>query len=526
MIRIPSIFRREPLRFAAVAVLLSVMLLSTAKPMRAATAAQEQVPRDFQQTVTLGAGQSVRVEHKFGSVRLHGESGREVKISATIRAQASSHEEAESFAQKIKIEVQQTGEGVRIKTSYPEEERKWFHSSKNSSWSVSYDIGMPADAPITVRNSFGSVDITGVHGAADVENGYGTLTVRDAGAGRWNNAFGSIELAAAGGDVSVNDNNGSVQVSDVKGTLEVRNRFGSITTRNIQGAATITGGNGAVTLMDAASANITTSFGSVDARNIRGDLSVRDNNGNVEILSIGGAADITNSFGNVIFSDVRGRVNCTTNNGRVKGSSATGGSVTIRDSFGNIELDTVSGALDAETSNGRITVRDARGSVTLKSSFGAIEAANVPKGIRAITGNGGITLTDIGGDAFAKTSFGSVSTERIGGNLTVGVTLESIGGRITVNNQNGAISVTAMRPASACRDIFLKTSFSSIRVRIPEGLGYNLTARTSFGRISSELPVTSTGSIGGDTLSGTIGSGGCQLQLTDSNGSIEIAKAP
>src|SRR6266480_3808446 len=514
MIRHRSVFRREPLRLAAVAGLLSTMLLFTAKPMPAANPAQEQVSKDFQQTVTLGAGQSVRVDHKFGSVRLHGESGREVKISATIRAQASSHEEAESFAQKIKIEVQQTGEGVRIKTIYPEEEKKWFHSSKNSSWSVSYDIGMPSDAPITVRNSFGSVDVAGIHGAADVENGYGTLTARDAGVGRWNNAFGSIELTGAVGNVSVSDNNGSVQVSDVKGTLEVRNRFGSITTRNIQG-----------------------------------DLSVRDNNGNVEVSNIGGAADITNSFGNVAFTDIHGRVNCTTNNGRVKGSAVTGGSVTIRDSFGNIELDTVSGALDAETSNGKIMVRDARGSVTLKSSFGAIEAANVPKGIRAITGNGGITLTDIGGDTFAKTSFGSVSTDRINGNLTVensngsvtarsvkgdasvktsfaGVTLESVGGRITVDNQNGAISVTAMRPASGCRDISLKTSFSSIRVRIPEGLGYNLTARTSFGRISSELPVTSTGSIGGDTLNGTIGSGGCQLQLTDSNGSIEIAKAP
>ena len=549
MIRHRSVFRREPLRLAAVAGLLSTMLLFTAKPMPAANPAQEQVSKDFQQTVTLGAGQSVRVDHKFGSVRLHGEPGRDVKISATIRAQASSHEEAESFAQKIKIEVQQTGEGVRIRTIYPEEEKKWFHSSKNSSWSVSYDIGMPSDAPITVRNSFWSVDVAGIHGAADVENGYGALTARDAGAGRWNNAFGSIELTGAGGNVSVSDNNGSVQVSDVKGTLEVRNRFGSITTRSIQGAVTITGGNGAVALTDAASANITTSFGSVDTRNIRGDLSVRDNNGNVEVSNIGGAADITNSFGNVAFTDIHGRVNCTTNNGRVKGSAVTGGSVTIRDSFGNIDLDTISGALDAETSNGKITVRDARGSVTLKSSFGAIEASNVPKGIRAITGNGGITLTDIGGDTFAKTSFGSVSTERINGNLTVensngsvtarsvkgdasvktsfaGVLLESVGGRITVDNQNGAISVTAMRPARGCRDISLKTSFSSIRVRIPEGLGYHLTARTSFGRISSELPVTSTGSIGGDTLNGTIGSGGCQLQLTDSNGSIEIAKAP
>jgi len=102
------------------------MLLFTAKPIRAANPGQEQVSRDFHQTVALGAGQSVSVEHKFGSISLHGESGREVKISATIRAQASSHEEAESFAQKIKIEVQQTGEGMRIKTIYPRKKRNGF----------------------------------------------------------------------------------------------------------------------------------------------------------------------------------------------------------------------------------------------------------------------------------------------------------------------------------------------------------------------------------------------------------------
>jgi DUF4097 and DUF4098 domain-containing protein YvlB len=126
--------------------------------------------------------------------------------------------------------------------------------------------------------------------------------------------------------------------------------------------------------------------------------------------------------------------------------------------------------------------------------------------------NGSVTARSIKGDAKVNTSFS-------------GVTLDSIGGRISVDNQNGGISVTAMRPSSGCHDISLKTSFSSIHVRIPDGVGYNLTARTSFGRISSELPVTSTGSIGGDSLSGKIGAGGCQLQLNDSNGSIEIAKA-
>ena len=534
-------------RKAKVAGLVFAALLASGKSAEAAHSSQDEVKRDFQKTVTLGAGQSVRVEHKFGEVRVHGESGRDVKIAATIRAQASSHEEAESFAQKIQIEVTQNSDGVRIKTIYPEEEHRWFQFSKHSSWSVSYDIGMPSDAPLTVRNSFGSINAVRIHAATDLENSHGSLAAQDVGAARLNNAFGSIELMGAGGNATVNDTNGSVQVADVKGTLEVHNRFGSIATRNIQGAVTIIGGNGTVTLTDAAAANITTSFGGVDARNVKGDLTVRDNNGNVDIATIGGAADITNSFGNVTVSDLQGQLNCKTNNGRVKGSNLRGNSVTIRDSFANIELDNISGTLDAETSNGKVMVRDARGSVTLKSSFGAIEASNIAKGLSAITGNGGITLTDIGGDTYAKTSFGSVLIERVNGNLTVedsngsvtarsikgdagvktsfsGVTLETVGGRINVDNQNGGISVTAMRPSSGCRDISLKTSFSSIRVRVPDGVGYNLTARTSFGRISSELPVTSTGSIGGDSLSGTIGAGGCQLQLTDSNGSIEITK--
>src|SRR5216683_4049731 len=311
----------------------------------AAIPGQEQVTRDFQKTLSLGAGQSFRIEHKFGEIRIHGESSRELKISATIRAQADSREQAQTFADKVQIEVRQTAQGVEVRTNYPEENRNWF-GRKNASYSVDYEIAMPSDAPLFVKNSFGSVNATGVRSKSEFDNNHGSLNVRDTGAARLSNSFGSIELSGAAGEASITDNNGSVQVSGIKGTLELRNRFGSITVRDIQGAADITGGNGAVSLSDAASANITTSFGSVEARNIRGDLIVHDNNGNVEDSSIGGAATITDSFGNVTFSDVKGRVNCTTSNGRVSGSSLSGSSVTVRDSFGNLELSNIAGALN------------------------------------------------------------------------------------------------------------------------------------------------------------------------------------
>jgi len=116
--------------------------------------------------------------------------------------------------------------------------------------------------------------------------------------------------------------------------------------------------------------------------------------------------------------------------------------------------------------------------------------------------NGSITARNVKGDAQATTSF-------------AGVTLDSVGGKITVNDQNGGISVTAARPASGCRDIALKTSFSSIRVRIPDGLGYHVNAHTSLAASPSDLPITATGSMSPESLDGTIGSGGCQLQLTN-----------
>lgn len=542
-------FRHVAQTFATCAITLLLALLVSPIAAHAnanATPAQQEVTRDFQKTLPLPTGQSFHIENKFGEVRLHGESIREVKVSATIRVQAGSREEADAYAQKIQIDVSQSGDGVHVRTIYPDDWK--FHLGRNRSYSVNYDIALPADAPHFVRNNFGNVTATGVRGKADIENNHGSLTVRDSGPARLNNSFGSIELTGAAGDATVSDNNGTVQVSDVKGFLELRNRFGSITVHSVQGAVTVEGGNGTVTVSDIGTATIATSFGSADVRNVRGDLTLRDNNGNVDITSVSGSATVTDSFGNVTFSDIKGHFTCTDNNGRIKGSSVGGAAVNLRDSFGAIELDNIAGALDAETSNGKITVHDARGAVTLRTSFGAIEASNIPKGIRAITGNGAINITDIGADAYAKTSFGAINAERINGNFTAedsngsvtarnikgdatvttsfsGVDLQSVGGRITVDNQNGAIDASATR-GSACRDISLKTSFSSIRCHIPDGVGYNLAAHTSFGRITSDLPVTATGSIGGDSLNGTIGSGGCRLQLTNSNGSIEITKAP
>src|SRR6202007_2183563 len=131
----------------------------------------------------------------------------------------SSRSDAESLAQKIQIEVEQSGSGVRVRTVYPDEERSWMHLGKRTSYTVNYDIALPSDAPLEVKNSFGNVTASNVRARSDIDNGHGSHNVRDSAPARLTNSFGSIDLTGAAGDVSVTDNNGTVEVADIKGAL-------------------------------------------------------------------------------------------------------------------------------------------------------------------------------------------------------------------------------------------------------------------------------------------------------------------
>ena len=99
------------------------------------------------------------------------------------------------------------------------------------------------------------------------------------------------------------------------------------------------------------------------------------------------------------------------------------------------------------------------------------------------------------------------------------VLLKTIAGPVTVENANGSISVADLR--GACAAINLKTTFASIRLAIPHNNGYQVDARTSFGSITTDVPVTMT-SKSENSLRGTIGNGACRMQLETANGGINI----
>src|SRR6267154_422532 len=495
------------------AIAIAAMILLAGPSGQAANNPEDQVQRTFEKTLPLAANQGLSLDNRFGNVHVIAGNGRDVKIVATIRVQGKSREDAQKFLDEIQIDVQQTSDGVDVKTVYPDDHAKYVLRIqwKRTSYSVNYDVTLPVDAPLWLRNDCGNVDTSGVHGWTRVENGHGAVGVNAAGQTKITNAFGGIELSNANGNSAIVNNTGNITLSNVKGTIDVKNRFGNITGTQLSGNATISGGNGNIEISSVTgNAVVTNSFGTVTAHTIGGSLTVHDTNAKIEASDVTGNAELATSFGEVI-------------------------------------AERIGGSLQVQDNNGQVQVREIHGITNIKSSFGKVDAANLYKAATLVTGNGNIEANGVDGDLFAKTSFGSVDAKNIKGNLTAqdtngavtasavsgdagvdtsfgSVNLDGVGGKIRVNNQNGAIEVTAAS-SGACKDIVLKTSFSHVIVRIPATSGYKVSAHTSFGRISSELPITATGTMGSDALEGTIGNGACALGLSNSNGSIEIAKS-
>ena len=432
-------------------------------------APRDEYKRDFQKTAALPGGRSLRVEHSLGSVNVHTQAKNEVNVSAVIQCSADTQSEAKTFCDQIQIRVDESASGVTVRTDYP---KTW--SRRNLGYSVNLDIAMPQTAPLELRNRFGNVTVQNLYAAGSVNNSNGNVVVTGArGRQRVENAFGDIEVFSNEGDVVISGQNGKLRATDINGAAELSNRFGD-----------------------------------VRAVNITRGLTLRGNNMRVDVERIGGVADISNSFGDVRILDAKGDVRVHNQNGKVTVSGITG-AADLANSFAEVRFNGVGKSLTVRAQNSQVSGDTVGENAVIETSFGGVDLRGVKGGARVTAQNSSIRLVDIAGEAFAKTTFAST-------------TFENIGGAMTVESQNGSVTVAA-RPG-ACKPIVLQTTFSPISVTVPAGVGYTVTARTTFGKIRSQADLTLNGQIGEGVIDGKIAGGGCEMRLTGQNSNIDILK--
>lgn len=473
--------------------------------------ARDEYTRHFDQTLSLRSGERVIIENKFGDIVIRTHPQQDATIHADIRVSAGDSNQAKQYADRVEILVEPSSE-LSIRTRYPDTQRSVLgvHWS-NVSFSVHYEITVPENSPLSVRNAFGAVAVTGAKANSDIVTSHGDLTFHDGrGTQHLENSFGRIEAANNTGDVTVETSNGAVDAADVKGALSIRDRFASLTLARVSNGVTVSNTNGGVQVNDCGGVgDIRNSFGEVSIHGFRGDLTVNDTNGKVEATDVNGSANLKTTFGAVQFANITHELAIKCNNSRVSGSNV-GGSVTIVNSFGPTEVSDVRHNVRIESGNGNVIVQKAGGTSGIKTSFGMVQLTDIGGAVSVENRNGSVKVSNAKG-AQVITSFGSVS-------------LDGISGPIQVENQNGTVDAGSTLRGS-CQPISIRTSFSTLRVGLQPDASYRVSARTSFGKIRSEFPLTVAGSLSNDEVNGTLGSGRCEMRLTDNNGIIEIVKS-
>jgi len=137
----------------------------------------------------------------------------------------------------------------------------------------------------------------------------------------------------------------------------------------------------------------------------------------------------------------------------------------------------------------------------------------VPNGVGFVgrTVNGEVNGESLRGDAEAHTVNGSVR-------LTTA-------GRALASTTNGSVDVKMGR-ADWPNGASFKTVNGGITLTLPSALDANLRADMLNGNLTSEFPVSVTSTDGPRRVSGTIGRGGRELNLSTVNGSIRLLRAP
>ncbi len=168
---------------------------------------------------------------------------------------------------------------------------------------------------------------------------------------------------------------------------------------------------------------------------------------------------------------------------------------------------------DIRSSNGAIRINEIEGDASLRTSNGSVHASKTRGKLEIATSNGAVQVQSIEGETSVQTSNGAIQADL----------QDSRGGAVRLTTSNGGVELKLGTVTSS--EVTAATSNGSITVRIPASAGARVKAETSRNsRVASEFEVRMEGENTPSHLEGVVGTGGPQLHLTTSQGSIQLLK--
>lgn len=312
-------------------------------------------------------GMIVSVNNSYGNVKVTG-GGSTVRATLAKGVRGWSQEDARKIADRIRLLVNQTADGLTITTN---------RDQVNEQFTTDIQIEVPSYIGVSITDSYGSVtasgiqggltakvsygqaDLTGIKGDVNLALSYcevtasnieGDLTVAGAKRARISNVAGAVELTAS------TASNGLVELRDISGPVRVNAPFCRIVAQGLDQPAELNTEHASVDVSRAANLVIDAPHSDVRAKNINGDLRVLSSNSNLQLSSIAGELEVQAEQCSVSAEDVKGSIAIETTHGDVVVKNFFE-DVRVETSYRDVTLTTAvepAGDIDIQNNHGQI----------------------------------------------------------------------------------------------------------------------------------------------------------------------------
>ncbi len=231
--------------------------------------------------------------------------------------------------------------------------------------------------------------------------------------------------------------------------------------------------------------------------------------------------------GELSFTELHGSVEVHEHVGNVRLTGLTGPvRLTMRDDNASVSARSLTGSLTLEGRSGDLALSDINGPVTLHGDFfGTTHLERVQGEVHFASSFTNLACAGIPGDLNIE-GRDELHAERIDGPVTLTTTdrnlnLAGVRGGVNISDRNGSVTLELSDPLGSVR---ASTTAGSLKVNLPAKVGFTITAQTKDGDVTNDfgLPVEEHGDR--KTLSGKVRSGGPEINLSTTEGDIELRK--
>lgn len=469
--------------------------------------------RNLEKTFAVTPGGKLMVQVDRGSIQINPDGGEKVQVQVFRIVKGGSTSQAEELFRAHEVTFEQTGATVSV-IEKSQKNRLGSWSSGQPNFQVRYQISIPKKFNVELKTSGGDIRLPELDGYAITRTSSGSIAL--------GKITGSLEASDSGGDVLIESGGANVLARTSSGSIKIKAAKGKIEASN--------------------------SGGNIYIEEAGADVAAKTSSGSITVLASKGAVATKNSGGDIRIESASGEVVAETSSGSIRLGVLRGKSVRAKNSGGDISLAEAEGAVFAQTSSGSIKIKAAKGSVEVRNSGGDIAIGQAEGDVVAQTSSGSIHITaakgkvqarDSGGDITLDKSEGETFLSTSSGSILVGLAkgkaeIKNSGGKIEVaeahdlvqaETSSGAINVSFAEPPRA--DCRLAVSGGGIKIALPKSAGVDLDAKSSGGKVLSELTVTrsTTGQSRPGELQGKLNGGGPAIVLRASSGDIQLKRS-